>query len=43
MTNLKLIKKKLSKKNRKISVLDASKLLAKFFSGEVIRFDEEYI
>ena len=39
MTNLKPIKKKLSKKNRKVSVQDPSKLLAEFFSGVVIRLD----
>ena len=43
MTNLNPIKKKLSKKNRKVSAQDPSKLLADFFSGIVIRLDEEYI
>ena len=43
MTNLIPIKKKLSKKNTKRSVKDPSKLLAEFFSGAVIRLDEEYI
>ena len=42
MTNLNPIKKKLSKENRKISVQDPSKLLAEFFNGVVIKFDEEY-
>ena len=42
MTNLNTIKMKPSKK-RKISVQDPSKLLAEFFSGVVIRLDEEYI
>ena len=42
MTNLNLIKKKLSKKNRKVSDQDPPKLLAEFFSGVVIRLDEEY-
>ena len=43
MTNLNSIKNKLSKKNRKVSVQDPSKLLAEFFSGVVIRLDEKYI
>ena len=43
MTNLKPIKKKLSKINRKESVQESSKLLAEFFSGIVIRLEEEYI
>ena len=43
MTNLNPIKKKLSKKNRKVSVQDPSKLLAEFFSGVVVRLDEKYI
>ena len=42
MTNLKAIKKKLSKRNIKVSVQDPSKLLADFFSGVVIRFDQHY-
>ena len=42
MTSLNPIKKKLSKKNRKVSVKDSSKLLAEFFSGVVISLDEEY-
>ena len=40
MKNLNLIKKKLSKEDRKISVQDPSKLLAEFFNGVVIKFDE---
>ena len=43
MTNLNPINKKLAKEDRKISVQDSSKLLAKFFSGVVIKLDEEYI
>ena len=43
MTNLNPIKKKLAKENRKVSVQDTSKLLSKFFSGVVIKLDEEYI
>ena len=42
MTNLNLIKKKIAKENRKISVQDPSKLLAEFFNGVVIKLDEEY-
>ena len=42
MKNLNLIKKKLSKKHRKISVQDPSKLLAELFNGVVIKLDEEY-
>ena len=42
MKNLNLIKKKLSKEDRKISVLDPSKLLAEFFNGAVIKIDEAY-
>ena len=41
MTNLNLIKKKLAKKDRKISVQDPSQLLAEFFNGLVIKLDEE--
>ena len=36
------IKTKLSKKDRKISVQDPSKLLAQFFNGVVIKTDEAY-
>ena len=43
MTNLNPIKKKLAKENKKISVQDSSKLLAEFFSGVVIKLEEEYI
>ena len=43
MTNLYPSKKKLSKKNREVSVQDPSRLLAEFFSGVVIRPEEEYI
>ena len=42
MTNLNLIKKKLSKADRKISIQDPTKLLAEFFNGVVIEFNEEY-
>ena len=40
MTNLNPIKKKLSKESRKLSFQDSSKLLAKFFSGVLIKLDE---
>ena len=43
MTNLNPIKKKLSKESKKLSVQDPSKLLAEFFSGVVIKLEEEYI
>ena len=42
MKNLNLIKKKLSKEDREISVLDPSKLSAEFFIGVVIKIDEAY-
>ena len=42
MKNLNLIKKKLSKEDRKKSVLDPSKLLVEFFYGAVINTDEAY-
>ncbi len=43
MNNLNPIKKKSSKESRIVSVQDPSKLLAEFFSGVVIKLDEEYI
>ena len=43
MTKFNSIKKKLSKKDRKVSVQDPSKLLAEFFSGVVISLDKDYI
>ena len=42
MKNLNLIKKKLCKEDREISVQDPSKLLAKLFNGVVIKIDEAY-
>ena len=42
MTNLNPVKKKLAKKDRKVSVEEPSKLLAEFFDGVVIKLDEEY-
>ena len=43
MINLNPIKKELFKAARKTSVQVLSKLLAEFFSSEVIKLDEEYI
>ena len=43
MKNITLIKKKLSKEDIKISVQDQSKLLAEFFNGAVIKFEEAHI
>ena len=40
MTNLNQIKKEISKESKKVSINDASKLLAKFFYGEVIEIEE---
>ena len=42
MKNLQQIKKKISKKDIKFSVSASSKLLAEFFNGVVVKFDEEY-
>ncbi len=42
MTNLNPIKKKLSKKDSKISVQDPLKILAEYFNVIVINLDEEY-
>ena len=42
MKNLNIIKKKLSKEDRKITVQDLSKLLAEFFNVVVIKIDEAY-
>ena len=42
MKNLNSIKKKLSKKDRKVSVQYPSKLLAEFFNGFVIEQYEEF-
>ena len=43
MKNLNLIKKKLTKEDRKISAQDPSKLLAEFINGVVIKLDETYV
>ena len=42
MKNLNIIKKKLSKEDRKISEQDLSKLLAEFSNVVVIKNDEAY-
>ena len=42
MTILNRIKKKSAKEKRKVIVQDPSNLLADFFNGVVIKFDEEY-
>ena len=42
MKNINLIKKKLSKEDREISVQDPSQLLAEFFNGVAIKNDEAY-
>tara|TARA_X000000950_G_scaffold166641_1_gene203506 strand:- start:382 stop:522 length:141 start_codon:yes stop_codon:yes gene_type:complete len=42
MKNLNLIKKKLPKEDRKISIQDPSKLLAEFYNNVVIELNEEY-
>ena len=42
MKNLNIIKKKLSKEDRKIPFQDPSKLLAEFFNVVVIKIDEAY-
>ena len=42
MKKLNLIKKNLSKEDRKLSVIDPSNLLAEFFNGVVIKIDEPY-
>ena len=40
MTNLNLIKKKIAKKELKVSVIDPLDLLEEFFNGVVIKVDE---
>ena len=42
MKKLNLIKKKIPKEDRKISVQDPSKLLAEILNGVVIKIDEPY-
>ena len=41
MINLNPSKKKLFKEDKKVSVLDQSKLLAEFINGVVIKLNEE--
>ena len=43
MTNLNPIKKKLSRKDREVSLESPSKQLAEFFHGVVIKLDEKNI
>ena len=43
MKNLNLIKKKLTKEVRKISVQDPIKILAEFFNGILIKLNEAYV
>ena len=42
MNKLNPIKKKISKRDREVSVRDSSKQLADFFNGIVINLDENY-
>ena len=43
MNNLNPIKKKLLKKENKVSVQDSLRILAEFFNGVVIELDDNYI
>ena len=43
MKNINPIEKKISKEKRIISLIEPSRLLADFFNGEIIEFEEEYI
>ena len=43
MKNINLIEKNFSKEKKIISLTEQSKLLADFFNGVVIEFEEEYI
>ena len=43
MKKLNLIKKKLSKEDRKISIQEPSILLAEFFNDVVIKLDRAYV
>ena len=43
MKNLSSVNKKISKEDIQVSVGDSAKLLAEFFQGVVITFEEEYI
>ena len=42
MKNINRIEKKISKEKRIISLIEPTKLLADFFNGVVIEFEEEY-
>ena len=42
MKNINAIEKKISKEKRIISLIEPTKLLADFFNGVVIEFEEEY-
>ena len=42
MKNLNPIKKKISKRDREVSVRDSSKLLADFFDGMVINLNDNH-
>ena len=41
MKNLNLVKKKILKEKRQLSVRDSSKLLAEFFNGLMIELEEK--
>ena len=43
MRNINPIEKKVSKEKRIISLTEPTKLLADFFNGIVIEFEEEYV
>jgi len=43
MKNTNPIYKKISKKDRRISLKDSSYLLAEFFNGQIINLDEGYV
>ncbi len=43
MKSIKQIEKKFSKEKSIISLIEPSRLLADFFNGEIIEFEEEYI
>ena len=43
MNDINPIEKKISKEKRVISLIKHSRLLADFFSGVIIEFEEEYI
>tara|TARA_Y100001933_G_C18648181_1_gene417373 strand:+ start:399 stop:533 length:135 start_codon:yes stop_codon:yes gene_type:complete len=43
MKTIYTIEKNFSKKKRRISLIKPSRLLADYFNGEIIEFDEKYI